>query len=137
LKQLHEIITRLLHTKGLWNEYLISNLIHNWGILVGETLTGVTQAKDFNRGRLRVLVQDPVWAHHLSLMKPQIIEKLNLKLGRSLIKEIYFQVGELTSETGKTQLMLQNQNDQELSEDNLSEEFKQNLKRLQDLTASR
>ncbi len=137
MKQLHEIIIKLLRSKGLWNEYLISNLIQNWGILVGEPLTGVTRAKDFSRGRLRVLVQDPAWAHHLSLMKPQIIDKLNSQLGICLIKEIYFQVGELTDEKNKPQSVLQEQSEQKLLQDNGTEEFIRNIKRLQDFTASR
>ena len=95
MEQLREIITGLLHSQGLWNEYQINKLIEDWGIMVGRPLSEVTQARDFNRGRLRVMVQDPVWGHHLSLMKPKIIASLNARMGNCLVKEIYFQVGEI------------------------------------------
>ncbi len=133
MKQLHEIITGLLHSRGLWNEYQISKLIHNWGIMVGEPLSGVTRAKDFSRGRLRILVQDPVWGHHLSLMKPRIIERLNTQLGSGLVKEIYFQVGEIS--TGRQ--AVNSRGNQPPVEEAPDLEFKRNLRRLRDLTVSR
>lgn len=120
----------------MWEGYQIIKLIHSWGATVGEPLSVVTRAKDFNRGRLRIIVQDPVWGHHLSLMKPQIIKKLNTELGGNLVRDIYFQVGEISGDCNQeTQLRAggQDKGDKFKREETLSLEFKRNLKRLKDM----
>ncbi|NMA92798.1 MAG: DUF721 domain-containing protein [Firmicutes bacterium] len=130
MKQLREIINGLLQSRGLWSQFKISELIFNWDEIIGESLSTVTRATDFNRGRLRVLVEDPVWGHHLSLMKPQIIERLNRYLGKKIIKEIYFQVGEVKPASGKKKRAAAGSREEQFSR---GQEFKNNIKKLQDL----
>ncbi len=138
MKQLHEIVTGLLQSRGLWKQYQINKLILNWGIMVGRPLSEVTQAKDFSRGRLRVLVIDSVWGHHLSLMKPQIIKSLNSQIGDGVVKEIYFQVGELlTAQQQGQQPAEESRSNQFFVEEPSGQEFKLNIKRLQNITTFR
>ena len=51
MKQLREIINGLLQSRGLWSQFKISELIFNWDEIIGESLSTVTRATDFNRGR--------------------------------------------------------------------------------------
>ncbi len=137
MNQLSEIVVGLLHSRGLWNGYQIGNLISNWGKMVGDPLGKVTRAKDFSRGRLRVIVQDPVWGFHLSMMKTEIINKLNVQLGNALIKDVYFQVGEITTpQSPGQQTAVDVGNNIPSTETGSPVEFKNNLKRLRKLTVS-
>ncbi len=136
LKSLQEIIDNLLRSRGMWEGYQIVKLIQSWGVTVGEPLSTVTRAQDFNRGRLRILVQDPVWGHHLSLMKPQIMKRLNTELGNNLVKDIYFQVGEIDGDCNhRTQSMADRLGKDRhfLREETSGLEFKRNLERLKNM----
>jgi len=119
----------------MWEGYQVVKLIQSWGITVGEPLSMVTRAQDFNRGRLRVLVQDPVWGHHLSLMKPQIIEKINIGLKNNLVKDIYFQVGEIYEDCNQEMQLMADRLDRDgnIGAEASGFEFKRNIERLKNM----
>ena len=135
MRVLQEIIDNLLRSRGMWEGYQVVKLIQSWGITVGEPLSMVTRAQDFNRGRLRVLVQDPVWGHHLSLMKPQIIEKINIGLKNNLVKDIYFQVGEIYEDCNQEMQLMADRLDRDgnIGAEASGFEFKRNIERLKNM----
>src|SRR5208337_3823707 len=48
-------------------------------------------------GRLVLIVDSPAWMQQLSLMRPEIIGKLNHNLGTQMVREITLKLGEIES----------------------------------------
>ncbi len=68
-----------------------------WAEAVGPKMAAKTLAESVYRGRMTVLAQNPAWVQECTFMRLQIKDKLNKILGREIIKEIVFRVGD----TGK------------------------------------
>lgn len=71
-----------------------------WPEAVGPRMAARTRAESVYRGRMTVLAANPAWAQECTFMRTQIKDKLNQRLGREIIKEIVFRVGEI-NDTGK------------------------------------
>lgn len=93
MMELGQIIEQALRNRKLWRRYQQYLIIDQWDRLVGKEIAAVTSARYMQRDVLRVLVSDSTWAYHLTLLKPQLIEKLNRYAGENLVQDIYFQVG--------------------------------------------
>lgn len=79
---------------NLWQGYQQHLIIESWSSIVGTALAEVTRADRMDKGVLRVLVKDSVWAYHLSLLKPQLIRRLNHFIGGKVVKDIFFMIEE-------------------------------------------
>jgi predicted nucleic acid-binding Zn ribbon protein len=69
-----------------------------WGIwddVVGNTVAQQAQPCFLRRGILFVKCSSPAWIQQLQFMKMMILKGLNQRLGREVIKEIRFQIGEV------------------------------------------
>ena len=95
MKQLGPVIENILRRHNLWRGYQQHLITEKWPDIVGSELSEVTRAESVWNGQLRVLVKDSVWAYHLSLMKPQLIKKVNSYAGGRIVKEIFFQIESL------------------------------------------
>ena len=93
LKELGRVIENMLHQQGMWQQYRQNLVVVKWAEAVGKNIAEVTRARQFKKGRLWVTVKDSTWAYHLSLLKPQLLEKINDYAGGSLVQEIYFKIG--------------------------------------------
>ncbi len=69
-----------------------------WSTAAGERLAGQTKATRLIRGQLYVKVTSSAWAHQLSFFRREYIRKINDALGEPLVKDIFFQVGDIVSE---------------------------------------
>jgi len=95
MKLLGSSIEKLLRNYNLWQGYQQYSLIEKWSGLVGPALAEVTRAEKVVNGVLRVAVKDSVWAYHLSMLKPQLIKKLNSHVGSRIVRDIYFYIDNL------------------------------------------
>jgi len=95
MKQLGPVIENILRRHNLWTAYQQYLIVERWPEIVGGDLAEVTSAESISNGLLRVLVKDSVWAYHLSMMKPQLIKKLNNYAGNKVVNDIFFQIGTL------------------------------------------
>jgi len=66
-----------------------------WPEVAGPKMAAKTRAESVFRGRMTVLAQNPAWVQECTFMRIQIKDKLNKMLGREVIKEIVFRVGEV------------------------------------------
>ncbi len=66
-----------------------------WPIVVGPEIARHAQPHAVSHGRLIVHVTDPVWLHHLSMMRHRLVPALNEKLAPAEIRELVLRVGEL------------------------------------------
>ena len=90
MKKMGPIVEQLLRKYNLWQGYLQYLVVERWPEAVGSPLCDVTRAESINRGKLKVLVKDSVWAYHLSMLKPQLIAKLNREAGATVVNDIFF-----------------------------------------------
>ncbi|NLA11392.1 MAG: DUF721 domain-containing protein [Firmicutes bacterium] len=91
--ELGQIIKQVLERRKMWRQYRQCLIIDQWDQLVGPRIAAVTSARRVDRKILRVRVSDSTWAYHLTLLKPQLIEKINRHAGENVVKDIFFQIG--------------------------------------------
>ena len=92
---------KILKARGMQarlHEYRIGS---QWGRTVGPAIARHAQPQALRGGKLALVVDSPAWMQQLSLMKPEIIEKLNRDLGRETVKDITLKLGEVPSAGGK------------------------------------
>lgn len=69
-----------------------------WNDTVGPTIARNAQPEKIRYGTLFVKVTSPTWMQQLQYMKEMITEKLNQRLGREVVKNIFFIVGMVEGE---------------------------------------
>jgi predicted nucleic acid-binding Zn ribbon protein len=68
-----------------------------WDEVVGKTIAVNAQPEKIRNGTLFVKVTSSVWMQQLQFMKEMIAEKLNHRLSREVVKNIFFVVGRIDS----------------------------------------
>ena len=66
-----------------------------WNDVVGKAIAINAQPEKIRNGTLFVKVTSPVWMQQLQFMKQMIAEKLNQRLKREIVKNIFFVVGRI------------------------------------------
>lgn len=91
-----EAISSAFQRLGLDSRFRQSEIWSVWPAVVGPQIARHAQPHAISHGRLIVHVSDPVWSHHLSMMRPRVIAALNEKLRTSTVRELILRVGEVT-----------------------------------------
>jgi predicted nucleic acid-binding Zn ribbon protein len=95
VKELAKVIEEMLRQKQMWRGYRQNLIIEDWGALAGREIAAVSRALQWRNKTLLVAVRDSTWAYHLSLLKPQLLKKVNEYAGERVVHDIFFQVGEI------------------------------------------
>lgn len=61
-----------------------------WTTMVGPAIARHAQPRRLRRGVLVVDVDGPDWMHELHFMKRELRERLNARLGRPVIRDLFF-----------------------------------------------
>jgi predicted nucleic acid-binding Zn ribbon protein len=61
----------------------------HWDAIVGPTLGRHARPQRLRRGVLSVAVDSPEWMQELQFLKHDIRERLNARLGRTVVREIF------------------------------------------------
>jgi hypothetical protein len=69
-----------------------------WNDVVGPTIARNAQPEKIRNGTLFIKVTSPVWMQQLQYMKDMIAERLNQRLKTSLVRNIFFVVGQVNYE---------------------------------------
>lgn len=85
-------------TGNLWYKARVFEL---WPKVVEEKVAAVSEPVRISGKTLTVAVKSSVWAHQLSLLKETIIAKLNGSLGRKMVTDLRFKVGEVEKAKGE------------------------------------
>ncbi|HUI46950.1 MAG TPA: DUF721 domain-containing protein [Nitrospirota bacterium] len=97
IDKLSATIDKILKARGMQSrvpEYRVSS---RWAGTVGAAIARHAQPRTLRGGRLLLIVDSPAWMQQISLMKPEIIAKLNSNLGAEIIRDITLKLGELSS----------------------------------------
>jgi predicted nucleic acid-binding Zn ribbon protein len=87
------ILKRVLKKKGLREGIDKERVISLWGEVVGKEISKHTRPLYIQNGILFIGVDTPIWGNEVSLLKKEIEERINLKIGRRVVKRISFRVG--------------------------------------------
>jgi len=73
----------------------------HWESVVGPQVAGVTQVEAVRDGVLFVRVKNSVWANELTLLKDDMVRRLNAKLGGRVLTDIHFKASGLAKSKKK------------------------------------
>lgn len=93
--KLSDLLPLTIKKLGIAKRYNAESAIFHWREIVGDKIAAHAYPVSVQRDLLLVAVGNPVWGHHLSMMKQDIIAKLNSFIGDNLIRDIRFQAGYL------------------------------------------
>jgi len=82
------ILKELLSNLGIDKKIEEYEAFFEWGRTVGEKIAGVSRAKSVRDGILIVEVKGSVWMSEISMVKHEILKKLNKGKDRGKIKDI-------------------------------------------------
>ncbi len=98
MDNLGEVLKKVLEEKGIWTAVKQQEVIEMWDKIVGERIAAHTEAMKVEKGILWVKVKDSAWIHHLSMLKSQLIKKINQSSQKKVVNDIYFFWGELSKD---------------------------------------
>ncbi len=90
MKKVGNIIDRVMKDLGLSRRYNEQKSILFWDDIVGLRKSNKQRPLYTRDGKLIVEVENSTWMNELQFLRMEILEKLNKKLGRWTIVDIYF-----------------------------------------------
>ena len=90
MKKLETALKNLLKNLGIEQTVLENQVVQYYPIVVGQRIAEVSQAEKIENGILFIKVINSTWRNELYYYKKDIIQKLNKKIGETIVKEIKF-----------------------------------------------
>ena len=97
LQRLGNVLQGILKKYNIFFDSEEQRLLEVWRKAVGPQISLQTRPDRLKRNTLFVKVSSSVWMQQLHLLKQEIVEKINQLLGKDLIKNIHFSIGEIPS----------------------------------------
>ena len=86
--KLNKAFEKMLKKYAMETPIKQNQAIFLWKDIVGEQIASHTKAEKVSYGKLYISVDSPVWRNELVFQKEEILEKINIKLEKVLIKDI-------------------------------------------------
>ncbi len=83
-------LKKFLKSAGLEKGIAQQGAMETWSDVVGKNVSNNTEPIGVEHGILTVKTETPAWRQELQFQKKQIIETLNKKLNKKVIKDIRF-----------------------------------------------
>ncbi|MFC1785246.1 DciA family protein [Candidatus Neomarinimicrobiota bacterium] len=90
MQSLKIAIDSMLRKFGIDNAIAQNNALNIWNEIVGETVAKNTEPDRVEHGVIIIKVSSPTWRQELYFQKKEIIQKINNKIGKSVIRDIRF-----------------------------------------------
>jgi hypothetical protein len=90
---LGSVIDSALHQNSLAEGIRPHRALALWREVVGDTLAQASTAETVRGGVLFVRARSGVWAHELTLLRGDILQRLNSRLGGAVLTDIHFKAG--------------------------------------------
>jgi predicted nucleic acid-binding Zn ribbon protein len=97
LDKLSSTLGRMLKARGLQSHLSEYRIFGQWEETVGTVIACHARPRSVRGNKLFLSVDSPAWMQQLSLLKPEILEKVNRNLGKDAIKDIALKLGEIIS----------------------------------------
>ena len=95
MDQLFAALIPVLKDLGINDTAIEALVFAAWKRTAGELLSERTAAVEFSGGRLTVAVEDLTWQRHLEELAPQLLARLNGRLGEGTVRFIEFRIDTL------------------------------------------
>jgi hypothetical protein len=95
LDRLSVTLGKILKARGMQGRLHEYRIMQAWATAVGPSIARHAQPAAVRGGKLTLVVDHPAWMQQLSLLKPEIIGKLNGSLGMKAISDITLKFGEI------------------------------------------
>jgi hypothetical protein len=95
LDRLSMTLGKILKNRGFQGRLHEYRVFGHWERCVGAMIARHAQPQSIRGGRLLLIVDSPAWMQQLTLLKPEVIEKLNRSLGSAAIRDITLKLGEI------------------------------------------
>ncbi len=95
LQRLGNVLQGILKKHSIFLDSEEQRLLAIWQEAVGTQISAQTRPDRLKRNTLFVKVSSSVWMQQLHVLKQEIIEKINQPLGKQLIKNIHFYIGDI------------------------------------------
>ncbi|HVP57419.1 MAG TPA: DUF721 domain-containing protein [bacterium] len=92
------ILERLAARMGISARLETEKAVILWEDVVGKATARRAEAVSLKGGKLVVVVESSAWLQQLALLKEGIIAKLNSRIGKPLVEDIVFRIGEIGKE---------------------------------------
>ncbi len=93
IERLSSLLNKTLASHGLTTRLKEYRVVGRWEKIVGKVIARHAQPSSLRGKKLSVAVDSSAWMQQLSLLKPELIEKLNNGLGAGSIQDITFKMG--------------------------------------------
>ena len=97
LHRLGDILQASLKKRKIFLNFEDRRFREVWNKAVGPQIAAQSRPGQLRGETLFVKVSTSVWMQQLHFMKEEIIEKINQSLGKAVVKNIYFSIGEVSS----------------------------------------
>ena len=97
LDRLSHTLGRMLKARGLGSRMSEYRVFGQWERSVGPVIALHARPHAVRGKKLTLVVDSPAWMQQLSLLKPEIVEKVNRTLGKETINDITLRLGEIES----------------------------------------
>jgi len=88
MKTLDQALKNLIKSLGIEDQIQVNQVLNLWPIVVGKRIADISQAKKIEHNILFVKVLNDSWRNELLFLKKNIIERINKKVGKEIIKDI-------------------------------------------------
>jgi len=88
-------LAKILKACGMQSRLHEYRIFARWDQSVGPAIARHAQPKLLRGGKLSLIVDSPAWMQQLTLMKPDLVERLNKDLGGNMVKDISFRLGDV------------------------------------------
>lgn len=97
IDKLSVTLGRILKAHGLEGRLCEYRILGSWEKTVGAAIARHAQPQSVQGKKLTVIVDSPAWMQQLSLLKPELVKKVNEHFGRNIIRDIILRLGEITA----------------------------------------
>lgn len=95
LDKLSVTLGKILTARGMQGRLHEYRIMQTWPGAVGPAIARHAQPAAIRGGKLTLIVDSPAWMQQLALLKPELIAKLNGRLGRETVRDIILKFGEV------------------------------------------
>lgn len=88
VKSISELLNAYLRQEGLEVPLLQKRLIDSWEKVVGKTVASYTSDKSIRNQTLYVKILNPALRQDLSMMRTQLVKRLNAEVGSCVIADV-------------------------------------------------
>jgi hypothetical protein len=97
IDKLSMTLARVLKSCGMEGRLSEYRVLGQWEKTVGAVIARHAQPQSMHGKKLTLLVDSPAWMQQLSLLKPELLGKINRNLGWEAVQSIALKLGEVSS----------------------------------------